>query len=406
MSPWMSAMKATPCVTHASHAAPAGLPARALPSCPGIVNFGRLQLAKSMARCNALATAKPKLLRSLAAAAVSHLDEFVEDPPPGLEILTSANDLADMQLVKFAHDLGVGLADLYMEALGFAWRDNGKTVLSGSGPVPDFVYDDGSGATGVVAVEAKGSASPRANATAINTTALQGYRNQVEPSLGKALAGGSSAAVTIEAGYAIGAAAPAGGAAAVLVVHQTSFPAQASSGPSAGPRVNTSVALGNYRAAFALAGADGLVAAIDAQRRFERPPVGSVDPSHWTLISTYRGRQLFVHEGGALMADLTGIRFAMDGEVLAMLLNILQSPRAMAEPFILIPPLPEEALSGGDEGFALSRDGFCAVLADVAKPRGVPDYDFGRFGGDLKPERAMEGVFQTSVAQPQTAVEV
>lgn len=94
--------------------------------------------------------------------------------------------LADTARSQFAAKVGAGIAHLYMDALGYAWRANAACLSSSFNPHADFIYGGGN-ATGMGAVltEAHGSFAKGATAAKIQNTAKSKYIRQVKPYVAK-----------------------------------------------------------------------------------------------------------------------------------------------------------------------------------------------------------------------------
>ena len=68
-------------------------------------------------------------------------------------------------VAQFAAKVGAGIAHLYMDALGYAWRANAACLSSSLDPHADFIYEGGNASGhGVVLAEAHGSFAKDASA--------------------------------------------------------------------------------------------------------------------------------------------------------------------------------------------------------------------------------------------------
>lgn len=100
------------------------------------------------------------------------------------ELHSHFGELADTARSQFAAKVGAGIAHLYMEALGYAWRANAVCLSSSLDPHADFVYDGGNVAGhGVVLAEAHGSFAKDISAAKVANTAKRKYTKQVKPHL-------------------------------------------------------------------------------------------------------------------------------------------------------------------------------------------------------------------------------
>lgn len=94
--------------------------------------------------------------------------------------------LADTAGSQFAAKVGAGIAHLYMDALGYAWRANAACLSSSLDPHADFIYEGGNASGhGVVLAEAHGSFAKDASAAKIANAAKKKYIKQVKPFVAK-----------------------------------------------------------------------------------------------------------------------------------------------------------------------------------------------------------------------------
>lgn len=215
MPPWLSSTKSVPQRVREQHANAALSPFQA-PSLPASISFAPIELALSIGRNLALSGAPPAIINALANSALDGLDHFVDDAGADFCVTADASYLADAGLVSLAHNIGVGVAGLYMEAMGYLWRANGKELMAGGGYTPDYIWSTGAPSGNVVLSEAKGAAAVGATLGGLNGRARSGYRLQVDPWLGAPLPTGER----IVWGYGIGVHAPGGGGYAGLAVHE------------------------------------------------------------------------------------------------------------------------------------------------------------------------------------------
>ena len=90
--------------------------------------------------------------------------------------------LADTARSQFAAKVGAGIAHLYMDALGFAWRANAACLSSSLDPHADFIYEGGNASGhGVVLAEAHGSFAKDLSAAKIENAAKYKYIRKVKP---------------------------------------------------------------------------------------------------------------------------------------------------------------------------------------------------------------------------------
>jgi hypothetical protein len=90
--------------------------------------------------------------------------------------------LADTERTHFAARMGAGITDLYMNGLGYVWRDNAVCLASTLNPHADFLYAGGMvSGHGVVLAEAHGSFATSVTDTKIAAQARNKYLRQVRP---------------------------------------------------------------------------------------------------------------------------------------------------------------------------------------------------------------------------------
>lgn len=271
------------------------------------LSFTPTILFASMARVTALRKASAGTLSALHMGAAALAEAVVDDGGRSFDVTDDLLTIADAERTAFSGRLGAGICDVYMNELGYVWRDNAANQLKkGSGRFSDFVYDGGpASGHGVVLAEAKGSFALKTTSAAVKRQTEQGYTGQVQPYLGTRTIDGDR----VVHGYGIGVGAKPGTPGAFLHVSETASPGTVAS-PSdisgggrarvAGPdedgssggnpgrgstgggtgslgrgggdagdgthfeRVRARIALGNYRAVFELTGSRGVVSIIDA----------------------------------------------------------------------------------------------------------------------------------------------
>jgi hypothetical protein len=92
----------------------------------------------------------------------------------------------DTERTHFAARMGAGITDLYMNALGYIWRDNAVCLVSTLDPHADFLYAGGSvSGQGVVLAEARGSFAAGVTDAKIAAEARNKYLRQVRPYIAK-----------------------------------------------------------------------------------------------------------------------------------------------------------------------------------------------------------------------------
>ena len=81
-------------------------------------------------------------------------------------------DLADTERTSFAARVGTEITDLYMNSLGYVWRDNAACLSKALDPHADFVYGGGNAdGHGVVLAEARGSFAATATGKSVASQA-------------------------------------------------------------------------------------------------------------------------------------------------------------------------------------------------------------------------------------------
>jgi hypothetical protein len=89
-----------------------------------------------------LRNAPPVLLAHMKDSALSEAQILLADGP-GFELSDLLSHLADSERTHFASRVGAGITDLYMNALGYGWRDNAACLSSSLEPHADFLYHGG-----------------------------------------------------------------------------------------------------------------------------------------------------------------------------------------------------------------------------------------------------------------------
>lgn len=106
------------------------------------IQFGPTALAAAIARTATLRNASPALLAHMKDSALSEAQILLTDGF-GFELSDLLSDLSDSERNHFASRVGAGITDLYMNALGYGWRDNAACLSSSLEPHADFLYQGG-----------------------------------------------------------------------------------------------------------------------------------------------------------------------------------------------------------------------------------------------------------------------
>lgn len=234
-------------------------PAFSAPPLAPQIQFSPTALAAAMARTATLRNAPPELLTHIRDSALSEARILLAEGA-GFELSPLLADLADSERTHFASRIGAGLTDLYMNALGYAWRDNAACLSSALTAHADFLYHGGNAlGHGVVLAEARGSFAAKVSDAATAAAAERKYLRQVRPYIGAVSPHGR-----VIHGYSIAFGSRPGTAGAFLRLSQTrrgkpktqpgmpkSPRPPASSVRSADP-VPTGMALASHRSNFAL----------------------------------------------------------------------------------------------------------------------------------------------------------
>jgi hypothetical protein len=242
-------------------------------------------LAAAIARTATLRPATSELLTYIRHSALAEAQILLADGP-AFELSPALSMLADSERTHFASRVGAGITDLYMNALGYAWRDNAACLATSLEPHGDFLYHGGNAAGhGVVLAEARGSFAAGVTDNAMAAAAKRKYSRQVQPYIDAASIHGP-----VVHGYALAFGSRLGTQGAFLRVSQTrrpkpkAKPKQASTLTSpAAPtiRVPTAMALATHRSNFTLMDALPIAAWIDwlggsRERPEERGPIAFV----------------------------------------------------------------------------------------------------------------------------------
>ena len=147
------------------------------------ISFGPTALAAAIARTATLRNAPPELLSRLKNSALNDAEILIADGPM-FALSPYLASLADAERTHFAARMGAGITDLYMNALGYVWRDNAVCLASTLDPHADFLYAGGSvSGHGVVLAEARGSFAAGITDAKVAALARSKYLRQVRLSL-------------------------------------------------------------------------------------------------------------------------------------------------------------------------------------------------------------------------------
>lgn len=143
--------------------------------------FKPIALAAAIARtATTFEDAPAELLDGLQQSALIELDTMLEGGN-SFALKSHFKFVADTAGSQFAAKVGAGIAHLYMDALGYAWRANAICLSSSLDPHADFIYDGGKVAGhGVVLAEAHGSFAKQVTAAKIESAAKRKYIKQVK----------------------------------------------------------------------------------------------------------------------------------------------------------------------------------------------------------------------------------
>jgi hypothetical protein len=156
------------------------------PPAQSSLSFNPIALAAAMARTATTWDDAPViLLDGLQQSALIELGTLLQDGSV-FALEPHFRFLADTAGSQFAAKVGAGIAHLYMDALGYAWRANAACLSSSLDPHADFIYDGGNvSGHGVVLAEAHGSFAKDASAAKIANAAKKKYVKQVKPFIAK-----------------------------------------------------------------------------------------------------------------------------------------------------------------------------------------------------------------------------
>ncbi|SFZ81774.1 hypothetical protein SAMN02983003_0684 [Devosia enhydra] len=158
----------------------------AAPAAQSALSFNSIALAAAIARTATTWDDAPVvLLDGLQQSALIELETLLQDGS-AFALESHFKFLADTAGSQFAAKVGAGIAHLYMDALGYAWRANAACLSSSLDPHADFIYEGGNASGhGVVLAEAHGSFAKDASAAKIANAAKRKYVKQVKPFVAK-----------------------------------------------------------------------------------------------------------------------------------------------------------------------------------------------------------------------------
>jgi len=271
-TPWSTSRKLIG-ITVSTGAPPTSGPSTGFvpPTVPSVLRASPIPFFAATAKMQALRTATASIAAALARAATALTEAIVDDATAAFLLDADAETIEPTARTALAGAVGAGVCHLVMVSMGYVWNDHAHRIISAS-PLADFAYDGGpASGHGLVLAEAKGSFSQKVTQIWVQRKSEGAYDRQVHPHV---LHPWRSPAVVH--GYAVKLGAqlasvrkPPG---PHSFIHVTETP-RASAPPKRGLSVGissetamavTSVALGNYRAAFMLAGAPVVVRCIDS----------------------------------------------------------------------------------------------------------------------------------------------
>lgn len=150
------------------------------------LSFKPIALAAAIARtATTWDDAPAALLDGLQQSALIELETLLQDGS-AFALESHFKFLADTAGSQFAAKVGAGIAHLYMDALGYAWRANATCLSSALDPHADFIYEGGNvSGHGVVLAEAHGSFAKDTTGAKVANAAKRKYVKQVKPFIAK-----------------------------------------------------------------------------------------------------------------------------------------------------------------------------------------------------------------------------
>lgn len=394
-TPWqMSTVKLLSGISNAKQGPTSILNQQFVPPSPtSQLAFTGPQMFASVARAISLTSASPTMLQALAASVAPLISAVVDDSGTNFSITSDVGGLADTERTAFSTRLGAGIADRYMESVGYVWRANAKS-FGLSSPTPDFVYDGPPvQGHGVVICEAKGAVASSVTSGSVVTDGRNAYKNQVSQHVGTTVAGSP-----ILHGYAAAFGAVVGVGASYLhieetILTQSSYGGTGSGGGSgkraASGETSPSLALRNFRGSFALSDALSTTEAIDAVLAGDRERFQKVQSQEYRVVKV-QGEEFWFGYSAKLFAlspasvrreNATGIAdpreggyFAIHGDVVRRLHKSLREILDKKIESLVLPIFDLEYLAKNEFG-AFFPDGF-AFLGNKARPERVEALSF------------------------------
>ncbi|MGB5903882.1 MAG: hypothetical protein WBH00_13620 [Xanthobacteraceae bacterium] len=248
----------------------------AAPPAQSSLSFNPLALAAAIARTATTWDDAPVvLLDGLQQSALIELQTLLQDGS-AFALASHFKFLADTAGSQFAAKIGAGIAHLYMDALGYAWRANAACLSSSLDPHADFIYEGGNAlGHGVVLAEAHGSFAKDASSAKVANAAKKKYIKQVKPFVAKPSPFGK-----IIHGYSIAFGSKPTVAGSFLAVSETRIskrrkrvaPTSAAQADEAPEEAPASMALATHRSNFLLMGAPDVTDWIDWLRLPDSAP--------------------------------------------------------------------------------------------------------------------------------------
>ena len=264
------------------------------------ISFGPIALAAAIARTSTLLSATPELISRLRDSALIDAEILIANGPT-FALSPYIGSLADTERTFFAAKVGAGIADLYMNALGYVWRDNAICLGPSLKPHADFLYAGGNvSGHGVVLAEAHGSFATGVSDGKVAAQAERKYLRQVRPYIAKPSPHGY-----VIHGYSLAFGSRPGTPGAFLRLSETLLPTS-HRGPPGRPKPPgepgssppTQIALSSHRSNFVLMDAMAVAEWIDWTRGARDLPTHK-DPIPFLRLE-YAGRS-FLASADALL---------------------------------------------------------------------------------------------------------
>jgi hypothetical protein len=313
-----------------------------------------------MARTALISGASLALARAQLLAAAASIDFCVDEATHGLELSLDLAHLNGSERTALAGRIGAGLCDLYMDSLGYVWRDQASALISTRAPLADFLYEGGAVAgRGVALAEAKGS-TQRRGIVGTQSVADAAYRRQVARYLGSSTPVGN-----VLHGYAVSLCAALGKPAFLCIAETGASTATGPGGTGSGDNVqpgvgfravSLSTALGNYGVAMWLSGFRSLGSRLRSLRTGE----GSAPAIAGELMEVIAQHRRGFVGGATLGVDAPHeIGFVLRVEPLRALAGqLLDMPPSQRRPSTIeLPVLRPPLETSKDREFALFADG-------------------------------------------------